>query len=172
MTSKEQCCDDRFEIINETKQYIINATNIETSPEEMNVLDSICFRLWQLGLTKRNKDKLTELKNILEEYNVTPEILREVLLTGQMFRNQPTLSECIKEWEENYGVLQNDEYYLEVIDEWNVRILIDKKTKRYQCYSVSDDIRRLETPMLVEIDAHNLLSKTIKALEAKENDKN
>ena len=76
-----------------------------------------------------------------------------------------SFEECIKEWEENYGVLQNDEYYLEVIDEWNVRILIDKKTKRYQCYSVSDDIRRLETPMFVEIDAHHLLSKTIKALE-------
>ena len=80
-------------------------------------------------------------------------------------QSNPTLSECIKEWEENYGVLQNDEYYLEVIDEWNVRILIDKKTKRYQCYSVSDDIRRLETPMFVEIDAHHLLSKTLKALE-------
>ena len=83
---------------------------------------------------------------------------------------EPTLSECIKEWEENYGVLQNDEYYLEVIDEWNVRILIDKKTKRYQCYSVSDDIRRLETSMLVEIDAHNLIHKTLKALEKMEDE--
>lgn len=60
---QEQCSDNRFEIIEETKNYIINATNIETSIEEMKVLDCFCFRLWQLGLTKRNKDKL----KILEE---------------------------------------------------------------------------------------------------------
>lgn len=71
MTSKEQCGDDRFEIINETKEYIINATNIETSSEEMAVLDSICFRLWQLGLTKRNKDKLKEF-----EVKATPKKLK------------------------------------------------------------------------------------------------
>ena len=63
----EQCNDNRFEIIKETKEYIINATNIDTSPDEMKVLDDICFRLWQLGLTKRNKDKLNELENIISE---------------------------------------------------------------------------------------------------------
>ena len=59
----EQCNDNRWEIINETKQYIINATNIDTSPEEMAVLDSFCFRLWQLGLTKRNLDELRRLRD-------------------------------------------------------------------------------------------------------------
>ena len=73
MTSKEQCGDDRFEIINETKQYIINATNIETSPEEMAVLDSICFRLWQLGLTKRKKDKLDKLNDKATPKKIIPQ---------------------------------------------------------------------------------------------------
>ncbi len=54
----EQCNDNRNEIIKETKEYIISATNIDTDKDEMKVLDSICFRLWQLGLTKRNLDKL------------------------------------------------------------------------------------------------------------------
>lgn len=54
----EQCNDNRNEIIKETKEYIIRATNIDTDKDEMKVLDSICFRLWQLGLTKRNLDKL------------------------------------------------------------------------------------------------------------------
>ena len=60
--SREQCTDDRFEIISETKQHIIDATNIEMSPDKMKVLDDICFRLWQLGLTKRNKDRLRYLE--------------------------------------------------------------------------------------------------------------
>lgn len=138
MTSKEECCDDRFEIINETKQYIINATNIETSPEEMNVLDSICFRLWQLGLTKRNKDKLKELTQ------------------------QITLLECIKEWnEKGFDV---DIYALEIViynyssvdkeeDEIEISIHLDKKTIFY----VND--------VELSFDLHHLLSKTLKALE-------
>ena len=72
----EQCNDNRHEIIKETKEYIIRATNIDTDKDEMKVLDSICFRLWQLGLTKRNKDRLYELTK------------------------SPTLEEVKKEWEE------------------------------------------------------------------------
>lgn len=137
MISKEQCGDDRFEIINETKEYIINATNIDTSPEEMAVLDSICFRLWQLGLTKRNKDKLKELTH------------------------HPTLSECIKEWnEKGFDV---DVYAVEIViykpssvdkeDEIEISIRIDNKIISY----VND--------VELSFDLHHLLSKTLKALE-------
>ena len=45
----EICCDDRFEIIARAKAYIIKATNIETSADEMKVIDNFLFRLWQLG---------------------------------------------------------------------------------------------------------------------------
>ena len=75
MSRYETCDDNRFEIIKELKEYIIEATNIETSPDEMKVLDDICFRLWQLGLTletKRNLKKLEkenqELKDKLSQF--------------------------------------------------------------------------------------------------------
>ena len=42
------CLDNRFELINKYKQELIEATNIETSPEEMAVIDSILFRFWQM----------------------------------------------------------------------------------------------------------------------------
>ena len=130
MTSKEQCCDDRFEIINETKQYIINATNIETSPEEMNVLDSICFRLWQLGLTKRNKDKLKELTH------------------------QPTLSECIKEWEEEGYLCERTSRHF-YIEEVNGNVIATFHILEKYLY----------TSMFINSKRLNLLTKTLKALE-------
>lgn len=44
----EVCNDNRFEIIKAAKQRLIEATNIESRPEEMAVLDSILFRMWQM----------------------------------------------------------------------------------------------------------------------------
>ena len=43
------CGDNRFEIIAEYKKQLIEGTNIESSPEEMAVIDSILFRFWQMG---------------------------------------------------------------------------------------------------------------------------
>ena len=42
----ENCNDSRFDIIKAAKMDLINATNIETSPEEMSVLDRFLFRCW------------------------------------------------------------------------------------------------------------------------------
>lgn len=44
---EEICPDNRFEIIEAAKKNLIETTNIETSPDEMKVLDSILFRMWQ-----------------------------------------------------------------------------------------------------------------------------
>ena len=41
--------DKRFDIIASAKQKIIEETNITTSPDEMAVLDSLLFRMWQMG---------------------------------------------------------------------------------------------------------------------------
>jgi hypothetical protein len=140
MTIKEQCCDDRFEIINETKQYIINATNIETSPEEMNVLDSICFRLWQLGLTKRNKDKLKELTQ------------------------NPTLSECIKEWEDKgYECLKGSHIISLFHKEKDIEIAIYLEDKSY-CKAEKNGTDY----EWITFEEHQLLTKTLKALEVEE----
>jgi len=45
----EVCSDNRFELIGEFKDKLVKGTNIETSPEEMAVLDNILFRIWQMG---------------------------------------------------------------------------------------------------------------------------
>ena len=45
----EVCGDNRFELIGEFKGKLVEGTNIETSPEEMAVLDNILFRFWQMG---------------------------------------------------------------------------------------------------------------------------
>ena len=47
------CTDGRFDLIERFKRDLVEATNIETSPEEMAVLDSILFRMWQMGWLDR-----------------------------------------------------------------------------------------------------------------------
>ena len=43
------CTDNRLELIEKFKKELIESTNIETSPEEMRVIDNILFRFWQMG---------------------------------------------------------------------------------------------------------------------------
>ena len=47
--SGEVCGDDRFELIAKAKRKLLECTNIESSPEEVEVLDNILFRCWQMG---------------------------------------------------------------------------------------------------------------------------
>ena len=117
-----------------------------------------------LGMLARHYiDILKELidqQAILEEYNVTPEILREVLLTGQMFRNQPTLDECIKEWEDR-GWTVDELKQFPIIKIW--------KLNKEQ--NVVDNIYVYHKKLNSTIDFNadygtlNLLTKTLKALE-------
>lgn len=43
------CNDNRFNLIAKYKAKLIEATNIETSQDEMAVMDNILFRMWQMG---------------------------------------------------------------------------------------------------------------------------
>ena len=43
------CGDNRFEVIEAAKKHLIESTNIETSTDEVKVLDSFLFRCWQMG---------------------------------------------------------------------------------------------------------------------------
>lgn len=45
----DKCGDDRFEIIAEVKKVMFENTNIETSPEEMAVIDRFLYRCWKMG---------------------------------------------------------------------------------------------------------------------------
>ena len=47
------CTDNRFEIIGKAKEHLLEATNIDTSPKEMEVLDNFLFRCWQMGWLDR-----------------------------------------------------------------------------------------------------------------------
>lgn len=47
------CTDNRFELIEKYKKELIEGTNIETSQDEMAVLDSLFFRFWQMGWLDR-----------------------------------------------------------------------------------------------------------------------
>ena len=44
------CTDNRFKLIEKYKKKLIESTNIETSQDEMAVLDNLLFRFWQMGL--------------------------------------------------------------------------------------------------------------------------
>lgn len=47
------CLGTMFDLIEKYKQKLIEATNIVASPEEMEVLDNILFRFWQMGWLDR-----------------------------------------------------------------------------------------------------------------------
>lgn len=59
----EVCGDNRFEIIAKAKEHLLDATNIETSPDEMKVLDSFLFRCWQMGWLKKYELPKKPIKN-------------------------------------------------------------------------------------------------------------
>lgn len=47
------CTDNRFELVAKYKAKLIESTNIETSADEMAVIDNILFRVWQMGWLDR-----------------------------------------------------------------------------------------------------------------------
>lgn len=54
------CGDNRFEIIAKAKAHILESTNIDSSPEEMKVLDNFLFRCWQMGWLKKYEEIQTK----------------------------------------------------------------------------------------------------------------
>ena len=63
----DNCGDNRFEIIGKAKQDLLKSTNIDSSKDEMKVLDNFLFRCWQMGW--------------LNQYNLTSDAEREEILT-------------------------------------------------------------------------------------------
>lgn len=45
----EICTDNRFVLIEKYKNELLESTNIADSKEEMDVIDNILFRFWQMG---------------------------------------------------------------------------------------------------------------------------
>ena len=59
--NKEINSDNRFDIIEKAKKDIMNSTNIESSPDEMKVLDNMLFRCWQMGWLDKYDDNTIEI---------------------------------------------------------------------------------------------------------------
>lgn len=51
--------DNRFEIISKARKDLIESTNIEDSPKEMEVLNNFLFRCWQMGWLNKYDIKRT-----------------------------------------------------------------------------------------------------------------
>ena len=64
------CGDNRFAIIARAKEHLLDATNIDTAPKEMEVLDEFLFRCWQMGWLDRY-DQSEPKTNGYQTYNGT-----------------------------------------------------------------------------------------------------
>lgn len=62
------CTDERFSMIARVKNELIRSTNIETDKKEMEVIDSILFRFWQMGWLELINCEIAS-KNKYRDYN-------------------------------------------------------------------------------------------------------
>ena len=76
----DNCGDNRFEIIGKAKQDLLKSTNIDSSKDEMKVLDNFLFRCWQMGW--------------LNQYNLTSDAEGEELLTCEKYKVEEALNYC------------------------------------------------------------------------------
>lgn len=53
--STEICGDNRFLVIERAKKDLFESTNIEMAPKEVEVIDSILFRCWQMDWLEKYK---------------------------------------------------------------------------------------------------------------------
>ncbi len=67
------CGDDRFEMIGCAKDELFEFTNINDSPEEVAVLDSILFRCWQMGWLDQLRDTPEQAVAAPLYYEVNPD---------------------------------------------------------------------------------------------------
>ena len=96
------CDDGRFELIEKYKLMLIESTNIIDSKDELNVLDTILFRFWQMGWL----DKLEQ--PTAQQWIPCSERLPKTHETGNSFsgiymQSSPVLVYGVPEYEEEYG---------------------------------------------------------------------
>lgn len=94
------CTDNRFELIEKYKKELIESTNIETSQDEMAVLDNLLFRFWQMGWLDRLEQperKTGELSDYIKREDAI-KAMAQYLMDMALIDN-PEASDRIKEWE-------------------------------------------------------------------------
>ena len=63
----DMCGDNRFGFIAEAKRQLLEYTKIETSADEMAVIESFLFRCWQMGWLKSLDKEAADDKKQPEE---------------------------------------------------------------------------------------------------------
>lgn len=103
---------------------------------------------------------LQELVDLIEEYDVKPEELREVLLVGKILKYKPTLEEVKQEWEALGYEWRENKDSIDLLNRTKEEIIvIDKENKRF---AKTDD--RVKIPLFINWQEQKLLTKTFKAL--------
>lgn len=62
------CTDERFDMIARVKSELMRSTNIETDKKEMEVIDNILYRFWQMGWLQLIDCEIAS-KNKYRDYN-------------------------------------------------------------------------------------------------------
>lgn len=83
MSVFNNCDDCMSKAIEKAREELISATNIEDSPDEMAVIDSILFRFWQMGWLDA-KERVRELKGENLQLRMLAEAYSE--LASAMYR--------------------------------------------------------------------------------------
>lgn len=114
----EICGDNRFEIIAKAKEHLLDATNIDTSEDEMKVLDNFLYRCWQMGWLDRYAEQ-TEPSDSEKSNNCEPQVV-------DWCKRKP----CTLE------LFDDDGNYIEPKDEPQTdnSIGCSKCESRYECY--------------------------------------
>lgn len=99
----EICTDNRFKLIKKYKQELVNATNIETSPEEMVVIDNILFRFWQMGWLEKLERKviMTPHGRLIDADKLLKNKTDHEMISTHLIYNASTVIESESEYERN-----------------------------------------------------------------------
>ena len=93
-----QCGDNRFELIDKARRDIIAKTNVESSPDEMKVLDSFLFRAWQMGWLGKYDVIVPEQKPAEwseEDENIRKALVWHLKADVDFVSNGVTKAECL-----------------------------------------------------------------------------
>lgn len=88
----EKCIDKREKLIQKYKDKLLEGTNIHTSQKEIEVIDNILFRLWQMGWLRVLEDneriergyysQLEKSRDMLAEYMMNEPLVEAIKLSN------------------------------------------------------------------------------------------
>ena len=107
------------------------------------------------------------LENAKNEYREYPVLSTNDITLGKIKAFQDCLNlipaprteqEILKDLENYYAIVKNDEHQLVLINEFDQIIDIDKVCKRYECYYYSEGVKPLQLATFIDFQEHKLLN--------------